>query len=365
MNRRTYLKTAASALVPSSTLLRGQSEARIGSVPSKPWLSSSRREFTAPELLDAPDEWIERSFAWVDDMLARFPPSVPEHPVRRAALIRLDDILHIESAPQKPIVQNYFISRMERAVSEIEAARVTSGARIWKLYNHGFLVRTPTVSWTHDVVPGAPHNAGFRVSPSLLRRLVAQSDVTFISHLHDDHANQEVARMFTEAGKPVVAPENLWRQESGLATKLLYSKRSTTETAKVPARKGLPPLEVAAYPGHQGESVLNNVYLVRSPEGFTTVQTGDQAYLPDFEWLAHIGARHRVDVLMPNCWTPDIQRMVWGVNPRYIVTGHENEMGHTVPHREDYTQTWGHLHGSPYPMILMAWGESYSFPMTA
>jgi hypothetical protein len=68
-------------------------------VPRKPWLSSPRRTFTPPELPDASDEWIKRSFDWVDDMLSGFAPGIPEHPARRAALGRLDDVLHIESAP--------------------------------------------------------------------------------------------------------------------------------------------------------------------------------------------------------------------------------------------------------------------------
>ncbi|MCP5113721.1 MAG: hypothetical protein GY953_23040, partial [bacterium] len=101
------------------------------------YVSSPRRLFTAPELLDAPDEWIERSLEWADAMLGQFPPAVIEHPVRRAALIRLDDVLHIESAPRKPLVQEFYRARLEKAVTEIEGTRVREGMRIWKLYNHG------------------------------------------------------------------------------------------------------------------------------------------------------------------------------------------------------------------------------------
>ncbi|MDZ4802820.1 MAG: hypothetical protein SGI92_32060 [Bryobacteraceae bacterium] len=359
-SRRESLRWIGAALASAPALFGQQSQAIIGSVPGKPWLSSTRREFTAPELLDAPDEWIERSFGWVDDMLRRFPPSLPEHPVRRAALIRLDDILHIGSAPQKPVVQSYFKRRMEAAIAEIEATRVTRGARIWKLYNHGFLVRTPTVSWTYDIVPGPPRIDGFRISPEQVVRLAAQSDATFISHLHNDHANEEVAAAFLERGKPAVAPEGLWKENAAFATKLTYPKRSTTELTKLPVQKGAQVLEVVAYPGHQGASILNNVHLVRSPERFTTMQTGDQSNVGDFEWLAQVGAQHKIDVLLPNCWTTDIQRLARGTNPRLILTGHENEMAHTVPHREDYTQTWQHLHGSGYPLLLLTWGESYT-----
>jgi hypothetical protein len=121
--------------------------------PSKPFIWSERRLPVAPELFDAPDEWIGRSLQWVNYVLETYRPSIPEHPLRRAALIRLDDILHIESAPRKEIVQKFFRDRMERVIVEIENTRVTSGIRVWKLYNHGFLVRTPTVSFTFDVVP--------------------------------------------------------------------------------------------------------------------------------------------------------------------------------------------------------------------
>ena len=39
-----------------------------------------------------------------------------------------------------------------------------------------------------------------------------------------------------------------------------------------------------------------------APEGYTVVQTGDESDPDsDFEWIAHIGANHRVDILLPNC----------------------------------------------------------------
>lgn len=134
--------------------------------PAKPYLSSPRRALTAPELRDAPDEWIERSLAWAGDILNSYKPAIVEHPVRRAALIRLDDVLHIESAPKKPLVQQFYRTRIERAVEEIENTPLSSGMRIWKLYNHGFFVRTPSVSFAFDIVPGTrepglPSTAGF------------------------------------------------------------------------------------------------------------------------------------------------------------------------------------------------------------
>lgn len=326
--------------------------------PSKPFLWSERRLLTAPELFDAPDEWIDRSLQWVDYVLDTYKPGIPEHPMRRAALIRLDDILHIESAPRKELVQKFYRARMQRVIEEIEKTKVTSGMRIWKLYNHGFLVRTASVSFTFDLVPGT-RTPGFAVPADLMERLVAQSDATFISHLHGDHASIDVARMFLAKNKPVVAPEGLWNAMPEMAAKVTYPKRSTEIVHTIGA------LKVVAYPGHQGATVLNNVHLVTTPEGYSVVQTGDQwnddKPGTDFDWISHIGRQHKVDVLLPNCWTRDIARIVRGVNPFLVITGHENEMAHSVDHREDYTQTYSRLWGVPYPMVLMTWGESYQY----
>ncbi len=332
-------------------------------VPSKPYLSSSRRALTAPELRDAPDEWIDRSLQWVDGILAEYPPDVPEHPVRRAALIRLDDILHIESAPSKPLVQQFYRARIKRAVREIQTTRVTNGMRVWKLYNHGFFIRTPSVSFAFDIVPGT-QTPGFAVEREMVERIADQADALLISHMHNDHASQTVVRLFLDRNKPVLAPEGLWSGQE-IAARLIYPRRSSTAVQEIRVQGGRQTLKVIAYPGHQGAPVTNNVHLVTTPEGLTVVQTGDQSGPEgpgsDFDWIAHIGSRNQVDVLMPNCWTTDIQRVVRGINPRLIITGHENEMGHTVDHREDYTQTYNHLFGTRYPFIVMGWGESYAY----
>jgi len=330
--------------------------------PKKPYLSSDRRALTAPELRDAPDEWIERSLAWADDMLREYRPAMVEHPVRRAALIRLDDVLHIESAPEKPLVQKFYRARIERAVAEIENTRVASGARIWKLYNHGWFVRTPSVSVAFDIVPGT-RTPGFAVDAQVLARIAAQADAMFISHMHGDHASQAVAGMFLDRKKPVVVPEGLWQGQE-IAGRLTVPQRSTTTVHSL-ALAGGRSVKYVAYPGHQGRSPINNVHLVTTPEGFTVVQTGDQSGAEgpgsDFDWIAHIGRDHRVDVLLPNCWTTGIDRVARGVNPAVILPGHENEMGHTVDHREDYTQTYNRLFGSRYPFVVMAWGESFQY----
>jgi hypothetical protein len=124
-------------------------------------------------------------------------------------------------------------------------------------------------------------------------------------------------------------------------------------------------LKVVTYPGHQGPPVQNNVNLVITPEDFTVVHTGDQSGDEDpghdFDWLAHIGHNHRVDVLLSNGWTNDLHRIVRGVNPQLVIPGHQNEMTHEVSHREEYTQDYERMFGLHYPYIVMAWGESFLY----
>jgi L-ascorbate metabolism protein UlaG (beta-lactamase superfamily) len=332
--------------------------------PHPPFAYSSRRLLTAPELRDAPDEWIDRSLQWINYILHHYRPDVVELPERRPALFRLDEILHIQSAPAKPLVQDFYRMRLESAIAEIEQTRVTEGIRIWRLYNHGALVRTASVSFTFDIVPGT-RTPGFALAPEVLKRLVAESDATFISHLHGDHANADVARMFLAAGKPVIAPEGLWADDAQLSKQLTYLKRSIDDVHDVHVREGNQVLKVVAYPGHQGATVVNNVHFVTTPESFSVLHTGDQSGDEgpgtDFEWLTQIGHYRHVDVLLCNGWTNDLHRIVRGVDPQLVIPGHENEMSHQIDHREEYTQDYERMFGLNYPFIVMTWGESYLY----
>ena len=102
-----------------------------------------------------------------------------------------------------------------------------------------------------------------------------------------------------------------------------------------------------------------------TPDRFSVLQNGDQSGdegpETDFDWLAQIGHYHHTDVLLVDGWANDLHRIVRGVNPELVIPGHENEMSHLVPHREEYTQDYERLFGLHYPFIVMSWGESYLY----
>jgi L-ascorbate metabolism protein UlaG (beta-lactamase superfamily) len=187
---------------------------------------------------------------------------------------------------------------------------------------NGALVRTPSASFRFDFVPGIG-TEGFALSKEWLKRLVAQSDGHFISHWHPDHANPDVARLFMEAKKPVVAPERLFAEEPTLSHYLTVPERSVHAEHTIPVQGGKSRLNVITFPGHQGRPVLDNVTLVRSVEGYSVLHTGDQSgdegEGTDFDWLAQIGHYQQVDVLLTNGWTNDLHRIVRGVNPCLVI----------------------------------------------
>ena len=318
------------------------------------------------------DNQAEALLSQANEVFSDYPPDWPEPAARRSALLLLDGVLHDVYAPQRSPVQSFFKTRMRKAVEEIEQTEIATGARIWKLYDHGFVIRTKTVTIGFDLIRGESARAeGFPVSEDIMDRLIKQCDVLFISHYHGDHAEEWVAQSFIDQGKPVVAPPGVWKDKS-INKSITHLERVPHTLQTLPVQGGKQKLKVVVYPGHQGENIENNVSLVITPEGLSFSHMGDQSNSDDFEWIDEVGNNHDVDVLLPNCWTTDIVRVASGFNPTLIITGHENEMGHTIDHREPYWLTYQRREGSDRfggtrgigydtPLILMTWGESYLY----
>lgn len=308
----------------------------------------------------------------IDETLQQYHPQLPEPAERRLALFLLDSVLHDVYAPKRLPVQAFFHDRIRRAIGQIENVHVQDGAMIWKLYNHGFVIRTATVTFAFDLVRARLRRTEeFALSDALMKRLVDQCDALFISHRHGDHADEWVARAFLEQKKPVVAPPEVW-QDRPIHADLTHLKREAQTVQVLPIQNGGRKLRVVNYPGHQGASIENNVPLVFSPEGMSFCQMGDQSNNRDFTWIDSVGNKHRVDVLLPNCWTTDIVRTVRGFSPELVITGHENEMGHAIDHREPYWLTYqrkvgsdrfggSRLIGYDVPLLVMTWGEAYHY----
>jgi L-ascorbate metabolism protein UlaG (beta-lactamase superfamily) len=302
-------------------------------------------------------QWMESTLDWVEGVLARHPPAWPEPEVRRRALYMLDEPLHVLSAPIEPPIAEFLNRRIETAVIEIENERVKSGVTIWKLYNHGFVIRTPEVTIGFDLHQG-PYET-FHIRSELFDRILQATEALFISHQHRDHADAYAIARMIEMGRPVVVPPGI-RQQADWDQHLIQPERHWKVHNDLVL--GATDISYRVFPGHQGIEPLNNVYLVDLPQDLHIMQTGDQSYMEDFYvWIDGLHEQFEVDVLLPNCWSTDLRRLIDGIRPRLVITGHENEMAHPVDHREAFSKTYAHIAEEPTPVLVMAWGERYHY----
>ncbi|RLD10851.1 MAG: hypothetical protein DRI44_04945 [Chlamydiae bacterium] len=300
---------------------------------------------------------------YVNELLLKYPPGIPEPEQRKSALLLLDSIFHDVYAPHRPAVQSFFKTRINKAIDEIVNTEVASGARIWKLYNHAFVVKTKTATIAFDITRAKSVEIdGFSIENKIMEKLIKQCDTLFISHWHDDHADEWIIQSFIDQNKPVVANSGAWNSKP-IHPEITHLKRISHTIQTLPVQNGKQELKVVVYPGHQGE-LENNVYIVTTPDGFSFSQTGDQGTQKDFEWIDEISKHQKIDILMPNCFTEQIARVVKGFNPNVVITGHENELSHTIDHREPYWRTYLRKEVTEkydVPLVLMTWGESLCY----
>jgi len=185
-----------------------------------------------------------------DDLLKLNVPAVVEPSERKMALLMIDNVLHDEKAAYRPAVQAFLQKRIENAVAEIRSLEVKQGAVIWKLYNHAFVVKTPSVTIGFDIQRGITRIEGFTLKQDMIQKLIDAVDVLFITHFHGDHADEWVAEKFIAQNKPVVTPPDLWINLP-IYQQILHPERNANQTQEISLPlKGFR-LKVVNYPGHQ------------------------------------------------------------------------------------------------------------------
>lgn len=279
--------------------------------------------------------------------------------------------LHLELANRFRSTCEFYLRRARRAIAGIENTTLTDGCRIWRLYNHGFVIRTASVTIGCDLKLGwrAAEDAPYcGLSAAWAARLADQLDLLTISHLHEDHFDPLLRDLLFARGVPIVVPPGVYEEIIGEPL-LLRPERldpATLSSSEKGRLHALRPLRCAngrriqyvPYPGHQGAACVNNMHLLRTSEGLTILHTGDQAGNLDWAWIERIGDYYSVDVLLVNCWTTDMWRLVRGVRPRLVITGHETEMTHEPAHREAYWRSFELFRDqTEQPALVLCWGE--------
>ena len=294
-------------------------------------------------------------FSLVDEALTENPPVVGAPMARKLALYNLDAMLHEVKYDNTEPFCNFIDSRMGKVIEDMNGS-VKRGIKIYKIYNDGFVVHTKSANIAFDVVRGACKGQQL-LSDEQVDAIVDKCDVLFLSHNHGDHVDKYVVNRFIEAGKPVIAASEILPNLEGVT-----HYRSESEILdKVVKLKSGEELQVKIFPGHQSP-MMCNIYVVTTPDKYTVAHTGDQYDKNDMEWIAEIKEKApKIDGLMINCWSYQIAEAIKGFDPRYVLSGHENEMGHTIDHREAFWITFQKLEPVQHDYVVMSWGEWFSF----
>ncbi len=294
-------------------------------------------------------------FNLADQALSENPPVIGAPTARKLALYNLDAMLHETKYDNTEPFCNFIDSRMSKVIEDMKTP-VKKGAKIYKIYNDGFIARTKSVNIAFDVVRGACKKESI-VSNDQIDEIVKDCDVLFLSHNHGDHVDKYVVNKFIEAGKPVIAASEILSDLKGVTH---YRSESEILDIEVALKSGKT-LQVKIFPGHQSP-MMCNVYVVTTPDKYTFAHTGDQYDKNDMGWIAEIkNNAPKIDALMINCWSYQIADAIKGFDPRYVLTGHENEMGHTIDHREAFWLTFQKMEPVNHDYVVMAWGEWFSF----
>ncbi len=281
------------------------------------------------------------SFEEIGTVLKANPPATGDLLQRDSAILNLDEYLkNYESTRQTRADVADFYKRMISNVRFELRWPVVTGSRIWKMYNHGFIVKTPSSVFAFDLIDGWSNNYFFQ------EELLQQIDALFVSHSHGDHSDTLVQKMVRNFGGDVFKTSNI--------------SAGTTVNADG--------FQVTAYNGLH--SVTNYIFTVTTSEGLTIMHTGDtqtSRVLPD---------NVNPDIFLVNAWmnesgsrpaTVGVRNAVRKVAPALTIPGHIQELNHaynpaSVKTRVPYAWPLA-VDDEPIPgnLSVMAWGERYDY----
>lgn len=301
----------------------------------------------------------ELTFELVNEIINEDTPSVASPTqARKAALYLIDQVLHDTRLDGSPIVANFLDGRMRLVLDDLKQP-LKKGMKIYKLYNDGWIIRTPKVTIGWDIYRGREVKDGSRrlMSDSIAAALVDECDIMFLTHNHGDHVDPFVVDLFTSNGKPVIAPDQILPDHKGVT----HTRKEEIWKETFKAANGAK-LKATIIPGHQ-DHLQNNIYVVTTPDGYTVSSSGDQWLKSDLDMVLNLqGKITPVDVFMPICWAAKLPEFCQSFGSKVVLTGHENELGHhTIDHREAYWLSYNKLEDFPIPNCLMTWGECFYY----
>ena len=280
-----------------------------------------------------------------------------DHSLRKACIERIDDLIYNTYPPINPYAERTYHTMVFKAIMEIKHTTVTQGAIVWQIQNHGFVVKTPSVTLGFDLYDYYNYQE-FSILADFL-------DVYFISHQHRDHFSKLLIDAMHTLGKPVVGPAEL-PNTSNFQNVSIHMNAGDNLT--------ISGCTVTAHDGGD-HAVPVRMYEVVTPDGLKLMHTGDKEYTDTLPIVSDI------DILMFNSWisipTSDrtdetrsegIRTTVNFYQPDVAIAGHLIELGHlqyitpTQPAWFLYQNAYKADDGSMLSEYrIPAWGERYQY----
>jgi L-ascorbate metabolism protein UlaG (beta-lactamase superfamily) len=297
----------------------------------------------------------------VSTLDANAPVTNGQNNARSAPITAFDAMLwDVEASQPTPSdVINYYVARLARVATEMEQP-VTAGLRVWAMYNHGFIVKTPTTTFAFDLVEGKASGGstlwGTQIPEAILNRI----DVLMVSHEHTDHWD-ETTRIPTAIrlrGGAVLYPS------AGLQHADVTMPMTDRQVAQIRN------LKITAYAGLHNAPVM--IFEVVTADGYRVVHTGDN------QSSTSLPALQGVDLLLLNGWVNEsgattnivgMQRSIDKLKPAVMIPGHFEEMAHFRNNRYRYTDglTLQNDAAERSKTVVLTWGErmDYTLPPCA
>lgn len=333
--------------------------------------------------------WLKSTHDLVAKLLQKYPPE-PRYASQREIILRIldyplhfDDLSKSTPAADKEAYISATLQAFSKAkdamMQEIKTTKVKPGSvAIWNPYNMGFIMKTSKRTVGIDVITSRPMYYYNRKIQSVWedqdkKDLAKLLDVLFVTHLHGDHYDGALANEMQRAGKSVVLPASI-RLSFGPASQKKDSKKQQNQIIldqAVTSPRTIAGVQVLSFPGNQGENTPCNVYLLDF-DGIRVVHAGDNY---DHALEARIKEYEAANIIIGAAWNSIQEFTRHAINAKnatkrkqVLLPSHNNEMMHTVNHRESFWElyTGGGRIGNPHfpfpTIIVLAWGEGFFYP---
>ncbi len=299
-------------------------------------------------------------------------------PERRRTLRLLDYPLHVDNyaptttkdeiAAYQDAVIAYLRRSIARVLREAKAAKVSPGSlQVWHLYNMAYVVKGAHKTVLIDFTPHPSFGRNTPWTEADWQAFAELGDLLVITHPHGDHTSFPLMRRMRALGKTLVLPCPMRDRATGesysAGDKVVVLDRDHAESVSIDGVK------LWNFMGYQG--VPCNTYLMEI-DGVRVVDNGDNSR-KECEW--NLVKCPPADIIISSTWS-HVTNIVsackttpgFKMKRAVFLPSHENELMHTVDHRESYREMYEDKRrlaspGFEWPRVEpLAWGESMTFP---